>query len=77
LKIFNYGCIISTKPLVEQVKEDEAKKAAAATSNTPPTSDTARTFSNIPTASQPRQQTIGTQGEYIDKYIDNKLLVLN
>ena len=53
------------KPLVEQVKEDEAKKAAAAasssSSSTPPTSDTARTFSNIPTASQPRQQTIGTQ----------------
>ena len=48
-------------PKIKRVKLKNRKKFAAG--------DEARKFENIPTASQPQQQTIGTQGEYIDKYV--------
>ena len=35
--------------------------------------DEARKFENIPTASQPQQQKLGTRDQYVDKFVTNQI----
>ena len=35
--------------------------------------DEARKFENIPTASQPVQQKLGTRDQYVDKFVTNQI----
>ena len=51
--------------MLTKVKRIKRKKFAAG--------DEARAFENIPKASQPQQQTIGTQNEYVDKYVTQQV----
>src|SRR6056300_915847 len=51
--------------MLTKVKRVRRKKFA--------TGDAARKFKNIPTASQPQQQKIGTRQEFADKYVTSQV----
>ena len=51
--------------MLTKVKRVKRKKYAVG--------DEARKFENIPTASQPQQQKLGTRQEYLDKYATSQI----
>ena len=53
-------------PKVKRMRLNKMRKKYA-------TGDEARKFENIPTASQPQQQKIGTREEFADKYVTSQV----